>query len=104
MFRIAFAVLAAAMVFAATPTATADVDPFSRREAVVRSRARFFAKIAVQGDYSGEWVVYRDKKVTAFLDLVDRFPGVNVLRNERRSQVHAGTKNVGITRGVFAAY
>lgn len=41
------------------------------REKMVRERGEVFAKIAVKHDYSGEWVVFRDKDVTAFLDLKD---------------------------------
>ncbi len=45
--------------------------PSSQREAAVRARGRFFSKIAVDRDYSGEWVIARTKKTTAFLDIAD---------------------------------
>jgi diadenosine tetraphosphate (Ap4A) HIT family hydrolase len=41
------------------------------REKQVHQKGERFAKIAVKQDYSGEYVVYRDKDVTAFLDLKD---------------------------------
>jgi hypothetical protein len=39
------------------------------REKMVRERGETFARIAVKHDYSGEYVLYRDQDVTAFLDL-----------------------------------
>ena len=41
------------------------------REKSVHARGEIFARIAVKQDYTGEYVVYRDKDVTAFLDLKD---------------------------------
>jgi diadenosine tetraphosphate (Ap4A) HIT family hydrolase len=41
------------------------------REKSVHARGEIFARIAVKKDYTGEYVVYRDKDVTAFLDLKD---------------------------------
>jgi diadenosine tetraphosphate (Ap4A) HIT family hydrolase len=41
------------------------------REKAVRQKGERFARIAVKQDYTGEYVVYRDKDVTAFLDLKD---------------------------------
>ena len=41
------------------------------REKQVRAKGERFARIAVKQDYTGEYVVYRDKDVTAFLDLKD---------------------------------
>ena len=37
----------------------------------MRSRGRFFSKITVDKDYSGEWVLARNRQVTAFLDIQD---------------------------------
>jgi len=41
------------------------------REKMVRERGDVFAKITVKHDYSGEYVLFRDQDVTAFLDLKD---------------------------------
>jgi diadenosine tetraphosphate (Ap4A) HIT family hydrolase len=41
------------------------------REKLVHDRGETFARIAVKKDYTGEYVVFRDKDVTAFLDLKD---------------------------------
>jgi diadenosine tetraphosphate (Ap4A) HIT family hydrolase len=41
------------------------------REKMVRERGDIFARIAVRHDYSGEYVLFRDQDVTAFLDLKD---------------------------------
>jgi len=41
------------------------------REKMVRERGEIFARIAVKHDYSGEYVLFRDQDVTAFLDLKD---------------------------------
>src|SRR6185437_7976411 len=41
------------------------------REKSVSARGKIFARIAVKQDYTGEYVVYRDNDVTAFLDLKD---------------------------------
>jgi diadenosine tetraphosphate (Ap4A) HIT family hydrolase len=43
----------------------------NQREAMVRERGEIFAKITTKHDYSGEYVVFRDQDVTAFLDLKD---------------------------------
>ncbi len=43
----------------------------NEREAKVRERGETFARIAVNHDYSGEYVLFRDKDVTAFLDIKD---------------------------------
>lgn len=43
----------------------------AEREKRVRERGEIFARIAVKHDYRGEYVVFRDKNVTAFLDLKD---------------------------------
>jgi diadenosine tetraphosphate (Ap4A) HIT family hydrolase len=45
--------------------------PAARRAALLRRNAEFFKKITVGRNYRGEHVVYRDSKVTAFLDLSD---------------------------------
>lgn len=42
-----------------------------QRQAWVRQRGENFRKIAVRRDYSSDWVVHRDRKVTAFLDWSD---------------------------------
>jgi diadenosine tetraphosphate (Ap4A) HIT family hydrolase len=41
------------------------------RETKVRERGEIFERIAVKHDYSGEYVLFRDQDVTAFLDLKD---------------------------------
>jgi diadenosine tetraphosphate (Ap4A) HIT family hydrolase len=41
------------------------------REKMVRERGEIFARIANKHDYTGEYVVFRDKDVTAFLDIKD---------------------------------
>jgi diadenosine tetraphosphate (Ap4A) HIT family hydrolase len=41
------------------------------REKTVRERGDIFARIATKHDYTGEYIVFRDKDVTAFLDLKD---------------------------------
>ena len=41
------------------------------RETRVRERGDIFARIAVKHDYTGEYVLFRDQNVTAFLDLKD---------------------------------
>ena len=41
------------------------------REKMVRERGEVFARIAIKHDYSGEYVLFRDQDVTAFLDLKD---------------------------------
>jgi diadenosine tetraphosphate (Ap4A) HIT family hydrolase len=41
------------------------------REKKVREKGEIFAKIATKRDYTGEYVVFRDDTVTAFLDLKD---------------------------------
>jgi diadenosine tetraphosphate (Ap4A) HIT family hydrolase len=41
------------------------------REKEVRERGEIFARIATKHDYSGEYVLFRDQDVTAFLDLKD---------------------------------
>jgi diadenosine tetraphosphate (Ap4A) HIT family hydrolase len=41
------------------------------REKRVHDKGEIFAKIAVKHDYSGEYVLFRDQDVTAFLDLKD---------------------------------
>jgi diadenosine tetraphosphate (Ap4A) HIT family hydrolase len=41
------------------------------REKEVRERGEIFARIATQHDYRGEYVLFRDQDVTAFLDLKD---------------------------------
>src|SRR5579872_6625944 len=41
------------------------------RNQAVRERGEIFARIAVQHDYRGEYVLFRDKEVTAFLDVTD---------------------------------
>jgi diadenosine tetraphosphate (Ap4A) HIT family hydrolase len=41
------------------------------RDRLVSERGSIFARIAVQHDYRGEYVLYRDADVTAFLDLED---------------------------------
>jgi hypothetical protein len=42
-----------------------------QRDQVVRERGETFARITVQHDYRGEYVLFRDQEVTAFLDLTD---------------------------------
>ncbi len=60
---------------AAPAAATDDHGEWRRlraaREKSVHARGEIFARIAVKQDYAGEYVVYRDKDVTAFLDLKD---------------------------------
>jgi diadenosine tetraphosphate (Ap4A) HIT family hydrolase len=84
--------LAAARVVVAEPPATekskqpakaevATADPAARkalmrqlrdeREKMVRDRGQIFARIATKRDYTGEYVLFRDDDVTAFLDLKD---------------------------------
>ena len=41
------------------------------REKRVRERGQVFARIATKHDYTGEYVLFRDNDVTAFLDLKD---------------------------------
>lgn len=41
------------------------------REKMVRDKGEIFARIATKRDYTGEYVLYRDKDVTAFLDIKD---------------------------------
>ncbi len=41
------------------------------REKRVRERGEIFARIATKHDYTGEYVLFRDQDVTAFLDLKD---------------------------------
>ena len=41
------------------------------REKRVHERGDIFARIAIKHDYTGEYVLYRDQDVTAFLDLKD---------------------------------
>jgi diadenosine tetraphosphate (Ap4A) HIT family hydrolase len=41
------------------------------REKRVREKGEIFARIATKHDYSGEYVLFRDQDVTAFLDLKD---------------------------------
>lgn len=46
-----------------------------------KSRAKIFRRIAVDRDYSGEYVLHRDDEVTAFLDIGDaRHPKFDVRR------------------------
>jgi diadenosine tetraphosphate (Ap4A) HIT family hydrolase len=42
-----------------------------QRDNLARERGEIFAKIAVQHNYDGEYVLFRDDDVTAFLDLED---------------------------------
>lgn len=64
-------VVVAALV-AMAPSSFAQGDsPTAKHEAAVRARGRFFSKVAVDRDYSGEWVIARTKKTTAFLDIAD---------------------------------
>jgi hypothetical protein len=44
---------------------------FAEQRQAQRSRARFFEKITVKRDYTGEHVLLHDAEVTAFLDLTD---------------------------------
>lgn len=44
----------------------------AERETKVRERGEIFARIAVKHDYSGEYVLFRDQDVTAFLDAQPR--------------------------------
>jgi diadenosine tetraphosphate (Ap4A) HIT family hydrolase len=60
----------------AAPAAATDDKALWRRlrterEHKVHERGEAFARIAVKQDYTGEYVVFRDKDVTAFLDLKD---------------------------------
>lgn len=41
------------------------------RNKVVRERGEIFTRITVAHDYRGEYVLFRDKEVTAFLDITD---------------------------------
>ena len=70
--------VALARVAAADPVAKAPDEKKAQwrqlrqdRENTVRERGETFAKIAVKKDYTGEYVVFRDKDVTAFLDIKD---------------------------------
>ncbi|MBV8760337.1 MAG: hypothetical protein JO257_23800 [Deltaproteobacteria bacterium] len=61
---------------AAAPGTPADKKALMRqlrdeREKRVHERGEIFAKIATKHDYTGEYVLFRDKDVTAFLDLKD---------------------------------
>lgn len=59
-----------------TPATPAEKKALMRqmrdeREKRVHERGEIFARIATKHDYTGEYVVFRDKDVTAFLDLKD---------------------------------
>jgi diadenosine tetraphosphate (Ap4A) HIT family hydrolase len=43
----------------------------TERETKVRERGEIFARIAVKHDYTGEYVLFHDQDVTAFLDIKD---------------------------------
>jgi diadenosine tetraphosphate (Ap4A) HIT family hydrolase len=43
----------------------------TERETKVRERGEIFERIAVKHEYAGEYVVFHDQDVTAFLDLKD---------------------------------
>ncbi len=43
----------------------------AERETKVRERGNIFARIAVKHDFTGEYVLFRDQDVTAFLDIKD---------------------------------
>jgi diadenosine tetraphosphate (Ap4A) HIT family hydrolase len=63
-------------VESATPSQPADQKALMRqlrdeREKKVRERGEVFARIAAKRDYTGEYVLFRDQDVTAFLDLKD---------------------------------
>jgi diadenosine tetraphosphate (Ap4A) HIT family hydrolase len=59
------------------------------RDKLVRERGKIFSKIAVQRDYSGEWVLFRDADVTAFLDLKDpQHPRYSPRPGESKRQAH----------------
>lgn len=63
-----------------TDTPTADHRALMRqlrneRETRMRERGAMFERIAVQHDYTGEYVLFRDQDVTAFLDL-NRVPRI----------------------------
>ena len=61
------------------------------REKKVRERGEIFAKITTKKDYSGEYVLFRDQDVTAFLDLKDpQHPRYS--KAEHDDDVPAGSK------------
>jgi hypothetical protein len=61
----------------------------AERDKLVRERGAIFAKIAAQRDYSGEYVVFRDNDVTAFLDLRDpQHPRYSARPGDSKRQAH----------------
>ena len=59
------------------------------RDKLVREQGKIFAKIAVQRDYQGEYVLFRDDDVTAFLDLKDpQHPRHAAKAGESKNQAH----------------
>ena len=82
---IALAFLVASSLAVAVPGASAD----DARVARVRSLGRIFDKIAVKKDFSGEWVVARNRSVTAFIDLMDpRHPRSKAKPNADKNEIH----------------
>ena len=61
------------------------------REKRVHERGEIFAKIAVKHDYAGEYVLFRDQDVTAFLDLKDpRHPRYTPPKSEHDEDAPVG--------------
>jgi diadenosine tetraphosphate (Ap4A) HIT family hydrolase len=65
----------------------------NEREQMVRERGEIFSRIATKHDYSGEYVLFRDQEVTAFLDLKDP-------RHPRYSPEHDDEAPTGGSKGV----
>ena len=60
-----------------------------QREAAVRSRGRFFSKVAVAKNFSGEWVISRTSRTTAFLDIADpRHPRTRAKDKTKTERIH----------------
>lgn len=82
-------VIVAALLSISTARPHAIAGDASSREDAVRARGRFFSKIAVDKNYSGEWVIARTKKATAFLDIMDpRHPRTRAKGDEVGKAIH----------------
>ncbi|MBT8492847.1 MAG: hypothetical protein KJO07_07280 [Deltaproteobacteria bacterium] len=86
MIRVA--VFACALLSLVVVPSVADAQDAGKRVEAARSRARFFSKITVKRDYSGEWVVARNRHVTAFIDLMDPRHPRSRGKNSDPNQVH----------------
>jgi diadenosine tetraphosphate (Ap4A) HIT family hydrolase len=61
----------------------------AERDKLVREKGKLFSKIAVQRDYHGEYVLFRDEDVTAFLDLKDpQHPRYSPRSGDSKRQAH----------------